>query len=143
MEYYYANRALISEKQRLRRVQNCAARLVGEAKKRASSRGLPFDLVPSDVVIPERCPVLGIPLVVNSGKCGPDSPTLDRVIPAFGYVKGNVAVISHRANTVKSDASADELAAVLAYVKSHAWAALGVAVTAAGITPESMREAAA
>lgn len=28
-------------------------------------------------------------------------------------------------------------------VKSHAWAALGVAVTAAGITPESMREAAA
>lgn len=40
---------------------------------------------------------------------GPESPTLDKIIPALGYVPGNVWVISHRANTIKSDASLEEL----------------------------------
>ena len=32
-----------------------------------------------------------------------DLPTLDKVIRKKGYVKGNVAIISHRANAIKSD----------------------------------------
>ena len=44
--------------------------------------------------------------------------TLDRKVNALGYVKGNVFVISHRANRLKQDATADELAAILAYMKS-------------------------
>ncbi len=40
----------------------------------------------------------------------PDSPSVDKLIPALGYVKGNVAVISRRANQIKSDCtSGDEL----------------------------------
>jgi hypothetical protein len=27
--------------------------------------------------------------------------TLDRIIPDLGYIRGNIAVISHRANTMK------------------------------------------
>lgn len=38
--------------------------------------------------------------------------SLDRIVPSLGYVPGNVAVISHRANRIKSDATADELRAV-------------------------------
>ena len=81
------------------------------AKGRAKKLGLPFDLCPKDIVIPAVCPVLGIPLFSNVGKLGstPNSPTVDRIIPVKGYTQGNIQVISHRANTIKSDATAEEL----------------------------------
>jgi hypothetical protein len=34
---------------------------------------------------------------------------LDRLIPELGYVKGNIAVVSTRANTLKRDATPEEL----------------------------------
>lgn len=74
------------------------------ARARARTHGLPFDLDISDISIPELCPILGIPLVRSMGAGqGPrnNSPTLDRIVPSLGYVKGNVQVISHKANTMK------------------------------------------
>jgi hypothetical protein len=72
------------------------------AKARAQKFDVPFDIIPTDIVIPEYCPVLGIKLFIHTG-IGPrkNSPSLDRFIPALGYVKNNIAVISHRANTMK------------------------------------------
>lgn len=51
-------------------------------------------------MIPETCPVLGIPLTIG-GKRSPSSPSLDRIDPALGYVPGNIRVISDRANRLK------------------------------------------
>jgi len=80
------------------------------AKKRAKSdKYYPFDLEPTDIVIPLVCPLLGVPLVTTNTEIKPNSPTLDKIIPELGYTKGNVWVISHRANTIKSDASLEEL----------------------------------
>lgn len=87
------------------------------AKKSARRKGLPFNLELSDIVIPERCPVLDIPLKPEGnrrGRCD-DSPSLDRMVPELGYVKGNICVISWRANTLKRDATADELRRVAEY----------------------------
>lgn len=88
------------------------------AKKRAEKAHVLFNLDFSEFPeIPETCPVLGIPLQFNhqSGPCA-NSPTLDRIVPALGYVKGNIKVISHRANTIKSDATEAEILAVAKYV---------------------------
>jgi hypothetical protein len=62
------------------------------------------------------CPVLGIAINANHGRQGyfPDSPSLDRIVPSRGYTKGNVRVISQRANQLKSDATLAELRLVLA-----------------------------
>ena len=38
-----------------------------------------------------------------------NSPSLDRMDNSKGYVKGNVQVISHKANSMKFSASKDEL----------------------------------
>ena len=87
------------------------------ARHRAKSLGVPFDLERSDIVIPARCPVLGMPLTFRHGKgrgFHPDSPSLDRIKPNLGYVKGNIRVISARANLLKNDASVRELELVLA-----------------------------
>lgn len=62
--------------------------------------------------------MLGIPLVVKEGKgTNPNSPTVDRIIPKLGYVKGNVAVISDRANRIKADASVEEITAVAKWLR--------------------------
>ena len=87
-----------------------------DARKRAQKLGLQFDLEPEDITIPSHCPVLGIEM------CGADrdsTPSLDRIIPALGYTKQNVCVISFRTNRIKSDASASELTRVLAYVEGR------------------------
>lgn len=92
--------------------------LLNNAKNRAKARGLEFDLTVADLVVPERCPVLGIPLVVQTGHARDASPSVDRIDPARGYVRGNVRVISHKANTIKSNSTAAELRAVLRYVEA-------------------------
>ena len=84
------------------------------AKARARKEGLSFDLSPKDIVIPTHCPILGIKLKGNKVFSAFDSPSLDRIIPSRGYVKGNIWVISFRANTLKSDASLQELKQLVA-----------------------------
>jgi len=93
------------------------------AKKRAATAGLPFDLTEEDIIFPEVCPALGIPVALEQID-GPrrrtdNTPSLDRIIPELGYVKGNVAMISWRANRLKSDAKLFELEKLLAYMKDR------------------------
>jgi hypothetical protein len=90
-----------------------------KASGRAKLDGVPFDITPQDIVIPNTCEVLGIPMWVQRGKSGDHSPTLDRIIPHLGYVKGNIRVISGRANRIKSDASVDELRKVINYIERN------------------------
>ena len=91
-------------------------RMITRVKCRAKKQNIPFDIDINDVVIPEICPILGIKLMPKRGlKKGyyPDSPSLDRIIPNLGYIKGNVRVISARANLLKNDASLKELELIL------------------------------
>ena len=104
-----ANRELLAERNRESRLRNPEKRLVIHAKNRAKKAGIAFNLDYSDVVIPKVCPLLGIPIVMGVGKPVPGSPSLDRIEPELGYVKGNVWVISHRANCIKNDATLEEL----------------------------------
>jgi hypothetical protein len=83
------------------------------ARERAKKKGIPCDITRADINVPEACPVLGIPLIRSVGKMGTDnSPSLDRVNPCIGYVRGNVVVMSHRANAIKNCGSAAEHRAV-------------------------------
>lgn len=80
-----------------------------KAKQRAKKKGLAFTIVVDDIRIPEMCPLLGIRLSRGKGHLSPNSPTLDRRNSTLGYVENNVWVISHRANTMKSNATLEEL----------------------------------
>lgn len=90
-----------------------AFNLWSRAKRRAAAKGVPFSITVEDVVVPDVCPVLGHALQVGDRDW---APSLDRTIPIMGYVPGNVVVMSARANTLKSNASAAELRAVADYV---------------------------
>ena len=86
-----------------------AGALWSAAKNRATRAHLPFNIQHGDIWIPECCPVLRIPLLWSAGGRTDNTPSLDRIQPALGYVVGNVEVISWRANRLKSDASLAEL----------------------------------
>lgn len=92
--------------------------LLVNAKSRAKRSGLDFDLVLGDLHIPHLCPALGIPLFKKAGRGGgPNSPSLDRIDSSRGYVKGNVVVVSWRANSLKKDATPDELERIASFFR--------------------------
>lgn len=92
--------------------------LVREARYRAKRGGLPYDdFTADDLEIPELCPVLGIPLSFAVGHVSDNSPSIDRIVPERGYVRGNICIISYRANTIKNSGSAEEHEAIAAYIR--------------------------
>lgn len=102
-----------------RRVEYPEKYLWQSAKQRAKKAGVPFEIQPKDIIIPPCCPVLGIPLQPKFGRGGWDaSPSIDRLLPEKGYVVGNVAVISNRANRIKSNASPEEIERVAAWLRA-------------------------
>lgn len=76
------------------------------AKLRAKQKGVPFDIAPEDVIIPDVCPVFGFPFEYNNPS---KTASLDRIIPELGYVKGNIAVISMKANSMKNSGSTEDV----------------------------------
>lgn len=89
-------------------------------KMRAKLTGVAYSLSVKDVELPDFCPALGIALDygAHNRKRPRNVATLDRVNPAIGYVKGNVRVISWRANRLKQDATPEELLALAVYAES-------------------------
>lgn len=87
------------------------------AKKRAKKSCVPFTLCTSDVADNKLCPALGVELRwgVGTGMRTGESRSLDKLVPSAGYTPGNVCIISHRANVIKSDATPEESLAVALY----------------------------
>jgi hypothetical protein len=83
--------------------------MLERARKRARRDGCAFELVLDDIVLPERCPLLGFRLVVNQGGLADDSYSLDKIDPAKGYVRDNIMVMSNMANAMKNRANPVEL----------------------------------
>lgn len=79
--------------------------LVSTTKGRAKRRGIPFNITALDLKVPSVCPYLKTPFVHKTMY----SMSLDRIDPKKGYVKGNVEIISRKANAMKSDATNEEL----------------------------------
>lgn len=87
-------------------------------KCRCKKTGMEFNLSHSDLILPEVCPVLGIPLILGVAATHPSSPHVDRVDNSQGYIPGNVRIISGRANILKKDATVAEIRAILKYMES-------------------------
>lgn len=111
------NRFKTKEYKRELNRKNPVGYLLQRVRSRAKLEGIPFDLTKDDICIPSHCPILNVPLQVNDWKVGPNSISVDRIVPELGYVKGNIAIISHRANTIKSNASIEELERVVEWLK--------------------------
>lgn len=123
-EWYHKHKKKVSLRRKelrpLRRLKCPENQLFHSAKSRAKRYGLEFNITKDDIVVPDVCPLLGIRLKINYGTVGPDSPTVDRIIPTKGYVRGNVMVISSRANSIKQNASVSEIELLVSNLKRYA-----------------------
>lgn len=87
------------------------------AKSRAKKFGVEFTIKPSDIVLYTTCPVTGEELdcITNNIRTG---MSLDRIDNSRGYIPGNVAIISRRANLRKSDLTIGEVKNLLKYMEN-------------------------
>ena len=118
IDYFYGCRKVCKKCRNDARKESCATLgyeyircSVWDAKKRCNKNGRAID---KDLVehlcenggVPTKCPILGIELRYRGGD---NSPSLDRIDSTLGYIKGNVQYISKRANTIKSNATVEEI----------------------------------
>lgn len=79
------------------------------AKKANSKRtGKRFEIEFQDIIWNKICPITGIEIDYFSEGVKEESPSFDCVDPSKGYVKGNVQIISWRANRIKNNGTAEE-----------------------------------
>ena len=85
-----------------------------KVRKKCIDKNLPYDvdnkyllsIFPKD----NMCPALKIPMRFGGDKDHRhNSPSIDRIIPAKGYVKGNVRWVSYLANAIMNEANADQI----------------------------------
>ena len=100
--------------------------LLESAKRRAKRDNLPFDLTIEwlRTIVVSHCPITLQPLdwtkeqVIN-GKAGPNSPSIDKIIPELGYIKSNCSIISYRGNMIKSNGTIDEHLRTVQYMAAQ------------------------
>ena len=86
--------------------------LWSHAKQNAKKGNKEFSITLEDIVIPDVCPIMGtqITQIHGQGRLKTNA-SVDRIDSSRGYIKGNVQVISRLANTMKSNATPEELVA--------------------------------
>ena len=116
-EYSRRSRALRLERNPL---EFRLKRSLSAAKTRSRLTNVDFDLTleylyeiyPKD----EMCPILKVPFVWGTRKDKEFAPSIDRMIPEKGYVKGNIKFICYKANRIKSDSTIDILQKLIRYM---------------------------
>lgn len=101
------DRVNLLKAKRRERPEGVAYDLVDSAKRRCAKRKLPFDLAPADILPTLKfglCEVTGLPFDMKKlrGR-SPFTPSLDRKIPALGYVRENIQVVVWALNAMRGE----------------------------------------
>lgn len=118
-KYREKNKENIKNYQTEYRNNNQIKLMLGRAYQRAKKKGYDFTITKHDIIIPEKCPAIGIVLKYNNKPQMSNSPSLDRLDSIKGYTKENINVISGRANFIKSDATFEEFEAIYKWWKAE------------------------
>ena len=97
---------------------NPKRKLLDGCRYRAKKHNIPCNIDMSDIIIPTYCPILKIKLLFSKNIVQDNSPSVDRIIPELGYVKGNIQIISFKANRIKGHATINELELIIKYIKN-------------------------
>lgn len=132
MKEYYKRNIMKRKKQDQEYYKNNIARqMFNSSRRRARIKDIPHNITIEDIqkeidnIKNEKdeyiCPVLNIEICINTGtkRKYNDSMSLDRINNSKGYIKGNICVISWRANKLKCDASIEEIKNMYNYIQSY------------------------
>lgn len=85
-------------------------------KANALRTGYTWDIEFGDIMWPSQCPILGTELDYFAECAQENSPSFDRIDSNLGYVKGNVIIVSWRANRIKNNGTAEEHFKIATYL---------------------------
>jgi hypothetical protein len=107
---YKQNRVSVLNTTKQYTLNHYEQKILNQAKKTAQTKNLEFDLTIEDIKIPAHCKYLGIELtkILGSGVVWSNC-SIDRIDSSKGYIKGNVEIISRKANSMKNMATEKEL----------------------------------
>lgn len=109
-ERYENNKEEITQANNIYRKNNYKDRMFCQSRATARRKGLEFNITREDIVLPKFCKYLGVELTkeVGNGVVWTNY-SVDRIDSSKGYIKGNIEVISRKANSMKNMATQDEL----------------------------------
>lgn len=91
-------------------LKNYEQKILSNAVKSAKIKNLEFNLTIEDINIPTHCPYLGTEITKILGKGVVwTNASIDRIDSSKGYIKGNVEIISRKANSMKNMATKEEM----------------------------------
>ena len=88
---------------------NPRGKICVNASSNAKRNGCLFNLISEDIILVKKCPILEIELDYNNSEILDNSPSIDKIIPEFGYTSDNIQIISMLANKMKSSATKKQL----------------------------------
>jgi len=84
-------------------------KILRQSKHRAKAKYIEFDIELKDLTLPTKCPYLKVPFIIGTKDNYEYTHSIDRIDNNKGYIKGNVEIITKKANSMKNNASAEEL----------------------------------
>ncbi len=90
--------------------------ILRRAKLNAKKKGLDYSLTVLDIILPKVCPILKQEFIPKHNKY---TWSIDRLNNSIGYVKENIRIISRLANTMKNNATNDELILFANNIKTY------------------------
>jgi hypothetical protein len=90
-------------------------RMFNRTKARATRLGKEFNLSLEDIVLPDVCPVFNKPFIYGDQDW---TYSIDRINNNLGYVRGNIMIISNKANRIKGDSSLEDLEKLTAFYRA-------------------------
>ncbi len=84
-------------------------KLLQQSKNRAKRKNILHNIDIEDITIPKICPVLKVPFIIGTKGNYQYTHSIDRIDNSKGYVKGNIQVMTMKANNMKNSASKKEL----------------------------------
>ena len=106
---------------RKRTIPYRARKMRHTAKYNSKEKNIIFNINEKDIeeLWPEdnKCPALGVDFILGVKGGSDHSPSLDRIVPKLGYVKGNLQIISFLANKIMNNATPEQVIQVGEYFK--------------------------
>ncbi len=97
------------------------SKLLESCRHRAKYRNKIYSISRKNIFVPDKCPLLGIPLAKGKGKIWDNSPTIDRFDNDKGYTPENIMIISHKANRMKNQCSINQLEKIYIGYTQRLW----------------------
>lgn len=79
-----------------------------QIRSKCKKFNIEFDIDREDIKLPDMCPIFHTPFDLTR-KDRNNAPSVDRIDNSKGYIKGNVIVVSNKANAMKREATLQDM----------------------------------